>query len=181
MRDCRGDPGARVCAAGSGGRSGIAGADRSGGGANRTAARQADGNGAFGSGNDREAKQGNVLSERGVNSAMKKVFLSFLLLVVAAGLMAATAPRVSRGTLAAMEKSLDQTISNLWKDNQYLLLGSTRGVYLEGYGAVFTAEVNLVANPISLMSSRLSTADVARYRQTKLERVAVLKKTLTES
>ena len=112
---------------------------------------------------------------------MKKVFLSFLLLVVAAGLMAATAPRVSRGTLAAMEKSLDQTISNLWKDNQYLLLGSTRGVYLEGYGAVFTAEVNLVANPISLMSSRLSTADVARYRQTKLERVAVLKKTLTES
>jgi hypothetical protein len=80
-----------------------------------------------------------------------------------------------------MEKSLNQTISGLWTDNQYLLIGETRGVYLEGYGAVFTAEVNLVANPISLMNTRVTPADVARFRQTKLERVAVLKKTLREA
>ena len=46
-----------------------------------------------------------------------------------------------------MEKSLDERISKLWDDNPYLLLGTTRGVYLEGYGAVFTAEVNLVVEP----------------------------------
>jgi len=112
---------------------------------------------------------------------MKKTLLTFAMIAAAIGLTAAAGPRVSRTTLAAMEKSLDQTISNLWRDNQYLLIGDTRGVYLEGYGAVFTAEVNLVANPISLMNTRLSTADVARFRQSKLERVAVLKKTLREA
>ena len=112
---------------------------------------------------------------------MKKIFLSLMVSAAAVGLMAAAGPRVSRTSLAAMEKSLDQTISNLWKDNQYLLLGSTRGVYLEGYGAVFTAEVNLVANPISLMNTRLTPADVARFKQTKLERVGMLKKTLREA
>ena len=109
---------------------------------------------------------------------MKKTILS-LLLIAAAVLTAA--PRVSRTTLAAMEKSLDRTISSLWQDNAYLLLGSTRGVYLEGYGAVFTAEVNLMPNPVSLMSSRLTPADIAKFHQTKAERVVVLKKTLTEA
>ena len=46
-----------------------------------------------------------------------------------------------------MEKSLDNRIARLWQDNPFVLLGPTRGVYLDGYGAVFTAEVNLVAGP----------------------------------
>jgi len=110
---------------------------------------------------------------------MKKALLSSLLIAAAAVLMAA--PRVSRGTLAAMEKSIDKSIASLWQDNAYLLLGSTRGVYLDGYGAVFTAEVNLMPNPISLMSSRLTPADVVKFHQTKVERVGVLKKALTDT
>ncbi len=70
-----------------------------------------------------------------------------------------------------MEKSLDNRISRLWQDNPFLLLGPTRGVYLEGYGAVFTAEVNLVANPISLMQATLTKEDIAKHRQKKLERI----------
>jgi hypothetical protein len=112
---------------------------------------------------------------------MKRIFLSFLLLAVVLGLTAATAPRVSRGTLAAMEKSLDERISKLWDDNPYLLLGPTRGVYLDGYGAVFTAEVNLMSNPVSLMHANLSKDEIARYRQKKLERVPLLKKALRDA
>ena len=113
---------------------------------------------------------------------MKKILVPFLLLAAVSALVAATAgPRVSRATLAAMEKSLDQRIQHLWDDTPYLLLGSTRGVYLEGYGAVFTAEVNLVLNPISLMNTHLSKDDIARVRQKKLERIPVLKKTLREA
>jgi len=112
---------------------------------------------------------------------MKRIYLSFLLLAVALGLTAATAPRVSRGTLAAMEKSLDQRISKLWDDNPYLLLGTTRGVYLEGYGAVFTAEVNLMSNPSSLMHATLSKDEIANYHKKKLERVPLLKKALREA
>jgi hypothetical protein len=107
--------------------------------------------------------------------------LPFLLLAVVLGLSAATAPRVSRGTLAAMEKSLDERISRLWDDNPYLLLGQARGVYLDGYGAVFTAEVNLVANPVSLMHANLSKDEIARYRQKKLDRIPVLTKALREA
>jgi hypothetical protein len=113
---------------------------------------------------------------------MKKILLPLLVVVAVFALTAATAgPRVSRGTLASMEKSLDERIQHLWDDTPYLLLGSTRGVYLEGYGAVFTAEVNLVMNPVSLMSSRLSKDDIAKVRQKKLDRLPALKKVLRES
>ncbi|HUA84546.1 MAG TPA: hypothetical protein VMB85_11845 [Bryobacteraceae bacterium] len=106
--------------------------------------------------------------------------MSFLLLAAMA-FAAATAPRVSRTALRAMEKSLDEQISRLWPDVPYLLIGPTRGVYLEGYGAVFTAEVNLVPNPSSLMAPVVSKADIARLHQLKLERIPLLKKALREA
>lgn len=113
---------------------------------------------------------------------MKKIIISLLLLVVVCALTAASAgPRVSRGTLASVEKNLDERIQRLWDDTPYLLLGTTRGVYLEGYGAVFTAEVNLVMNPVSLMNTRLTKDDIAKVRQKKLDRLPALKKVLRES
>lgn len=112
---------------------------------------------------------------------MKKFLLPFLLLAVVLGTSAATTPRVSRTSLTAMEKSLDTRISRLWQDNPFLLLGTTRGVYLDGYGAVFTAEVNLVANPVSLMQATLTKEDIAKHRQKKLERIPILKKALRDA
>src|SRR5579883_1849655 len=82
------------------------------------------------------------------------------------------APRVSRATLAAMEKSLDNRFAHLWDDNPFVVLGPTRGVYLEGYGAVFTTEVNLVAGPIlGLLTPTVTKDDIARHRKKKLERI----------
>lgn len=114
---------------------------------------------------------------------MKKIFGSFLLLLVMVFALSAgtSGPRVSRGTLATVEKSLDDRIQRLWDDTPYLLLGTTRGVYLEGFGAVFTVEVNLVMNPISLMNTRLTKDDIAKVRQKKLDRMPVLLKALKES
>ncbi len=86
----------------------------------------------------------------------------FLLLVVAASAIASDAPRVPRTTLAAAEKSLDNRFAGLWSDNPFVMLGPTRGVYLEGYGAVFTAEVNLVAGPHDRHHDAVD--DQARYR-----------------
>ena len=115
---------------------------------------------------------------------MKRIFLP---LVVPALLLAlvlqlpAAAPRVTRSTLVAMERSLDNRISHLWDDNPFLLIGPTRGVYLEGYGAVFTSEVNLVMNPVSLMHAILSKDEILRHRQKKLERLPVLRKALRDA
>jgi hypothetical protein len=79
-----------------------------------------------------------------------------------------------------MEKSLDGRIQRLWDDNPFALLGSTRGVYLEGYGAVFSAEVNLATGP-TLMHTTFTKEEIARYRSKKLERLPQLIKVLRTS
>jgi len=95
---------------------------------------------------------------------------------------ASEAPRVGRNAIAAAEKNLDNRFTRLWDDNPFVVLGPTRGVYLEGYGAVFTAEVNLVAGPIvGIMTPPRTMADIARHKQKKIERLPELKKALQQA
>lgn len=110
---------------------------------------------------------------------MKRLFLPCLLLAVtfSAGAFSAHAadlPRVSRTTIAAMEKSLDNRVERLWDDNPFVLLGPTRGVYLDGYGAVFTAEINLATGPTMMMQFQLSKDEIERHRQRKIKRLPEL-------
>jgi hypothetical protein len=106
----------------------------------------------------------------------------FLLLVVAASAIASDAPRVPRTTLAAAEKSLDNRFAGLWSDNPFIMLGPTRGVYLEGYGAVFTAEVNLVAGPVlGIMTPPMTKQDIAQHKQKKIARIPELRKALAKA
>lgn len=106
----------------------------------------------------------------------------FLLLVVAASAIASDAPRVPRTTLAAAEKSLDNRFAGLWSDNPFIMLGPTRGIYLEGYGAVFTAEVNLVAGPqIGILTPSMTKQSIAQHRQKKIDRIPELKKAMTKA
>ena len=111
---------------------------------------------------------------------MKKISVSFLLLAAVA-FAAANTSRVSRNTLRAMEQSLDERISKLWTDVPYLLIGPTRGVYLDGFGAVFTMEVKLVADRRSLMAPSVSKAEVAQSHQQTLERIPLLKKAMKDA
>src|SRR5882724_6792216 len=92
-------------------------------------------------------------------STLKVLTVPFLLLVVAASAIAVDAPRVARNTVALTEKSLDDRFNKLWSDNPFVVLGPTRGVYLEGYGAVFTAEINLVSAPAAVMLPGFSAAN----------------------
>ena len=116
-------------------------------------------------------------------SILKRLTVPFLLLlVVAASAIASDAPRVPRSTLAAMEKKLDDSFNKLWSDNPFVVLGPTRGVYLEGYGAVFTAEVNLVAGrPIGIMMPPMTKEDIAMHKQRKIARIPELKKALEKA
>jgi hypothetical protein len=105
----------------------------------------------------------------------------FLLLVAAVWAAAGDPPRVGRPMLAAMEKSLDDRITRLWDDNPFVLLGPTRGIYLEGFGAVFTAEINLATGPTMLMQPKLPKEEIERHRQKKLERLPQLEKALRQA
>jgi hypothetical protein len=115
-------------------------------------------------------------------STLQHLTKPFLLLVIAASAMASDAPRVPRNTLAATERKLDNSFTRLWSDNPFVVLGPTRGVYLEGYGAVFTAEVNLVAGPVlGIMTPPMTKQDIAIHKQKKIARIPELKKALAKA
>jgi hypothetical protein len=110
---------------------------------------------------------------------MKRLFLPFLLSAVTFSTVvlaadAVDSPRVNRGMIVAMEKSLDNRVARLWDDDPFVLLGPARGVYLEGYGAVFTAEINLATGPTMMMQMELSKDEIERHRQKKIKRVPEL-------
>jgi hypothetical protein len=104
----------------------------------------------------------------------------FALLAFACLAMAGDSPRVSRSLIISTGKHLDERISRLWEDNPGSVMEPTRGVYLEGFGTVFIAEVSPVVNPQVLMNPILTPQDKIKYRQKKLERILQLKKALTE-
>jgi len=105
---------------------------------------------------------------------MKRLELTLLFATVAfaAGV---EKPRVSRTSMAAMEKSFDGKVTRLWDDNPFVLLGSTRGVYLEGVGAVFTAEINLATGPTMFGQIELAKEQIARHKQKKVSRLPVIR------
>jgi len=115
-----------------------------------------------------------------------KLITSFLLLTAAVAIGAADSPRVSRAALSSAEKSLDDRIKALWEDNPLALVGTTRGIYLEGYGAVFTVEVNPISAPLALFHGAAYTKEEKdRYHKKRMERVpqleAVMKQFLVAS
>ena len=112
----------------------------------------------------------------------KRLILPFLLLAVAASTIASDAPRVSRDQLVTVEKSLDSRYAKLWDDTQIVVLGPTRGIYLEGYGAVMTSEVDLVAGPTLLfMRGPLNKDEVEKFRQKKIGRVPELRRAMRQA
>ncbi|MBI4877325.1 MAG: hypothetical protein HY822_22085 [Acidobacteria bacterium] len=112
---------------------------------------------------------------------MKPLLALCALLTAGLLLTGADRPHVNRAALTAVEKNLDRRLETEVVESS-LLLGMTRGVYLEGYGAVFTAEVNLASGPgISAFRPKLTKDDIDRVRQKKLDRMAVLKKAMRET
>jgi len=109
---------------------------------------------------------------------MTRPTLLVLLLAMAFG---GAPPRVSRVALAAMERSFDQRLQRFDLNDPIDLLGSTRGVYLADYGAVFTAEVNLVASAVvTPFRPAPSREEAEKLRQKKAARLAQLEKNMRE-
>ncbi len=104
---------------------------------------------------------------------MKALALLLFSAVVAFG---GDKPKVDRAAIVIVEKRIDQGFEKLFPDNPYLLLGMTRGVYLDGYGAVFSAEVNLVLTAgLSPFRPRVTKEEVAQVKQQKLQRLPELR------
>jgi hypothetical protein len=110
-----------------------------------------------------------------------KSFVLPLLLASAAFAAAGDTSRVDRTQMEKVEKSLDATLLRFTPDNSHTLIGLTRGVYLEGVGAVFTAEVIVVNAGVNIMHPLPTKEEIVEIRKKKLERVPLLKKVLKDA
>ncbi len=103
--------------------------------------------------------------------------MRFAALLLALTLPLAAKPKVDRGLVITLEKAMDKTLERDVLDaNGYLILGYTRGVYVEGFGTVFSAEVNLAAGPtVSPFRPEVTKDDTTRLRQKKVDKLPALK------
>jgi hypothetical protein len=104
-----------------------------------------------------------------------------LLLIAAATLcLGAAEPRVSRASIVAVERSINETFG-AWPGDPYVVLGNARGTYLESYGALFTVELDLIntgsitPNPFK---QTLTQQEISTTREHKLKKLAALRESM---
>lgn len=112
---------------------------------------------------------------------MNRLALKRLAILLAAGLLAAAPARVPREQLRNLERGFDQRLQRLSIDEPLDLMGNTRAIYIEKYGAVLTAEVNLVTGPaITPFRPELKPEEKERLRQRKLSRLPAMKQLMRD-
>lgn len=110
-------------------------------------------------------------------------FTGLVALLLALAAPGAQPPKtaISRASLAPIESGFDARMSTPGQADPYDLLGNTRGVYLEGYGVVFSTEVNLIVAPaITPFRPTISKEVVEAVHRRKLAKLDVLKKAMRE-
>ena len=91
-------------------------------------------------------------------------------------------PRIPRQTMADVERHLDTKLSSLGNVNDPVdLLGDARGIYLDGYGAVFTVEASLIITPgLNPFHTVMTEPEKAKVRQRKLDRLPMLRQVMRD-
>jgi hypothetical protein len=89
---------------------------------------------------------------------------------------------IARQTFTEMEKSFDGQLSGVGGAHPLDILGLTRGLYLEDYGVIFTAEVSLIVTPgpNPFRKDEISPEQKAEIRRLKLENLPLLKKAMRD-
>ncbi|MDP9054478.1 MAG: hypothetical protein M3N93_09290 [Acidobacteriota bacterium] len=91
---------------------------------------------------------------------------------------AAAESKVSRAAILAVEHSIHEKFDSAIPVDPFYVLGDPRGTYLEGYGALFTTELNLVndgpLNP-NPFKPTITKAEITATRERKLKNLAILR------
>lgn len=88
---------------------------------------------------------------------------------------------ISLGTLSTLEGGFDHKLTGYNINDPIDLLGRTRGIYLDGYGAVFTTEISLIVTPsINPFHPAMTPAEIAVVHKRKLDRLPVVKQLLKD-
>jgi hypothetical protein len=94
----------------------------------------------------------------------------------------AKAMKIAPQTFTLLEKRFDNELATIGGPNDPIdLLGTTRGLYLDGYGAVFTTEVSLIVTPQpNPFRQQITKEEAARVHERKVARLPVLKRAMAE-
>jgi hypothetical protein len=86
-------------------------------------------------------------------------------------------PRVTLTSLAGLARGFDRSFRMFAVTDPIDVLGNTRGIYLDGFGAVFTTELSPVFTPgLSPFQPNISQQDKEKVRQRKLARLPVVER-----
>lgn len=101
-----------------------------------------------------------------------------------AGAMASERPPVPLQTLGALEKEMDARLSATGtpiNDPCVVQGGGTRGLYIDGFGAIFTSDVDLVNTPsFGIFNTSISGEQRASVHKRKLAHVQLLQQTMRD-
>lgn len=96
-----------------------------------------------------------------------------IILLLSAALAVADTSRIGYTALAKLEAHLDNFLVR--GDHPCQLLGNTRGIYIEGYGAIFTTLVALVPTPTPSPFNDFSQKNITDIHDRKLRQVPLMK------
>lgn len=83
---------------------------------------------------------------------------------------------VARAKVINAEKLINTQLAGMYPDEPWFLLGPARGVYLQGFGVVFTAEINLATGPTqSPFKMEITKEEIARHQDKKITRLPALR------
>ncbi len=86
-------------------------------------------------------------------------------------------PRVSLASLAEVARGFDRDLRGFAMADPIDVLGNTRGIYLDGFGAVFTTELSPILTPqLNPFRPNISEQDKAAVRQRKLARIPAVER-----
>lgn len=86
----------------------------------------------------------------------------------------------SASEMEAVDKACDASIRGFSIDKPLDHLLPTHGVYIEGYGAVFVTDVNLVALPPLFGFGHVNKTDLARIHESKVKRLPEVRKLMAQ-
>lgn len=107
--------------------------------------------------------------------------LTFLGMVAAAAIADTPAPGVRRSVIRSAEISIKERLSRVFPDMPLSVTGDPRGIYLDGYGAVFTAEMEPVSDGTMMMHAILRPDEKAAVLTKKKARIPEIRKAMKET
>ena len=91
------------------------------------------------------------------------------------------ASRLGPRSFEALEKKFDAELKTTGANDPIELLGGTRGLYLDGYGVIFTTEVSLIFTPsINPFHQQVTPEEASNVHKRKVAHLPLLKKAMQQ-